>query len=274
MRTSVKNQSGAGMRVAPLCISGLVSGSFGCLFFAPVIVGTTVGWVGCGPLVAVGLGVMAALAATEDKLTWTKQEGGQRGAMAAALTISVAWALSLSFMLIAEFSFETHGLRPMTMPAAFATTELSENAHMWILYLSNYSRLFFQLALQVAVAGLTGAITGAISTSTKRRRMRGPPMERLWALGWVRELSASAAGSRKMAEPAWRQGVTFGVVASGLLTLLVSTPVLAFGGEALSRSWWLRASGITFLASAALLAVAGIGLLLIWQLMRPPWWRR
>jgi hypothetical protein len=188
--------------------------------------------------------------------------------------MSVAWVLSLSLALKVSFPFETHGLQPMAMPAAFAATELSESAHMGILYLSNYARLLFQLAGQVAMAGLAGAISGAISPMAEHRRVPSPYVQRLWALGWVRDLSASAAGSRRMAAPACRLGVTFGVVASGLLTLLVSIPVIIFGGEALSRSWWLWASGIAFLASAALLAVAGTGLLLIWRLMPPPSWRR
>jgi hypothetical protein len=270
MRLSVKSQSGAGKRVPPLLLSGVMSGLFGCILCSPAIAGTSFWW---GLLAAVGIGCMEGRAALDEEPAWTKQAGGRRGAMAGALAASVAWTLSLSASLIGYNPFAEHWVRALAMPAAFATTELSETAHMWILYLSNYSRLLFQLAGQVAVAGLAGAITGTLSTSTKRRRRGGPPMERTWAFGWVRELSASAASARKMAVPAWRQGAAFGVVASGLLTLLVSTPVLAFGGETLNRSRWLLASGITFLASAALLSVAGTGLLLIWRLMRPPKWR-
>src|SRR5687767_9368284 len=114
MRISVKSQSRAGKRVSPLWLSGVMLGLFGCMFCSPAIAGTSFWW---SLLAAVGLGWMAARTATDEEPAWAKQDGGRRGAMAGVLTMSVAWALSLSLTLKVSFPLETHGLRPMAMPA-------------------------------------------------------------------------------------------------------------------------------------------------------------
>jgi hypothetical protein len=136
----------------------------------------------------------------------------------------------------------------MAVPGAFARLELLGSAHVFLLYLVNYLPLFLTLMVQLAAAGLGGAMVGAYAPRSNQRTA-----------------SVALQPAEASPRPAWHEGARFGVLASGSLALLVSTPVLLFGGEGLNRGLWLLVTFVVGLAFAALLAVAGTAAMYAWR---------
>lgn len=238
----------------PRVKNGLIAGLAGLVAGA----GLTIGVSGlCGPLVALLMGALAGHFTVREEHPATPREGARLGA------ISGATAGALMLLMGA--------LRLLSLPAQIQALPVPPEAELSpLLYFLALSASALLVVIGLALAnGLLAALAGAAAGYAYVPRPSELADDAVVITGTAvaGTLASPAARADLPRQPAiWRQGLRFGVIFGGALSLVMSFAVLSYGGAAANWVAWLFATAAYFALAVGLFTLVGMAAAWGWRL--------